>query len=390
MMPEIAGKPDPSPAPQLHDPIRGLLRAGKNDEAIIKLCSMIVTRPDDLVAKELLFDAFFQKRDWPPAFALIEELARGQPDHARLQRALIITLSNMKRYDEAITQALPYVERHGEDLTILDVLKVAHFYTGKTSEAIRFGQRGIELRDVQAGRIPAAATRSEPSGPPSGQNVISFSLWGAAPHYCYGAMINLVLSRTIYPGWTCRFYLDAAVPGGCVAFLLDNGADVRNIEDEYPGVGLFQRFLVMNDPAVGRFLVRDCDARLSQPEADLVRQWIDSDYPFHVVRDHVLHNELMIGCLWAGRTDCGIDIVALMRRYFAGAPTARYGHDQFMLGRQLWPLIRSRCLVHDKYYQLPGVHTVALTDPQSHFGAGHQNLKAVLGEVETLGIPRVL
>ena len=389
-MNEIASKSDPSPAPPIHDSIRALLRAGKNDEAIVKLCAITVTRPDDLIARELLFDAFFQKHDWPPAIALIEELVRGQPDNPRLQKALIITLSNMKRYDQAIAQALPYAERHGEDLTILDVLKVAYFYTGKTSEAIRFGQRGIELRDAQACGIPAAATLREPSGPPSGRNVISFSLWGAAPHYCYGAMINLVLSRAVYPGWTCRFYLDAAVPGGCVAFLLDNGADVRNIEDEYPGVGLFQRFLVMNDPAVGRFLVRDCDARLSAPEADLVRQWIDSGYPFHVVRDHVLHNELMIGCLWGGRTDCDIDIVALMRRYFGGAPTARYGHDQFMLGRQLWPLIRSRCLVHDKYYRLPGVDTVALTDPQSHFGAGHQNLKAVLGEVEALGIPRVL
>ena len=113
-------------------------------------------------------------------------------------------------------------------------------------------------------------------------------------------------------------------------------------------------------------------------------------FPFHVVRDHVLHNELMIGCLWAGRTDCGIDIVDLMRRYFAGGPNAKYGHDQLMLGRQLWPLIRSRCLVHDKYYRLPGVHEVALTDPKSHFGAGHQNIKSVLAEAEQLGIPRVL
>jgi hypothetical protein len=222
--------------------------------------------------------------------------------------------------------------------------------------------------------------------------VISFSLWGTAPFYCYGAMINLVLSRTIYPGWSCRYYVDATVPRPCVAFLRDNGADVRNMEDEYPGVGLFQRFLVMNDPAVGRFLVRDCDARLSGGEADLVQQWIDSDYPFHVVRDHVLHNELMIGCTWAGRTDCGIDIVELMRRYFGSTsgPTARYGHDQFMLGLMLWPLIRERCLVHDKYYRLPGVNTVPLRDPNSRFGAGHQNINAVLEEVERLEIPRRL
>lgn len=380
----------PSASPQPYDPVRALLRAGKNDEAIVQLCGMVVTRPHDLIARELLFDAFFQKRDWEPAIVLAEDLFRHQPGNVRLHKQLIVTLSNMKRYDEAIIQATRYVERYGEDLSILDVLKVAHFYTGKVDAAIRDGQRGIEIRDIAACRNPPDVAVVVPSTPPTGENVISFSLWGTMPFYNYGAMINLVLSRTVYPGWSCRYYVDATVPRACVAFLADNGADVRRIEDEYPGVGLFQRFLVMNDQAVGRFLVRDCDARLSAAEADLVRQWIDSGYPFHVVRDHVLHNELMIGCLWAGRTDCGIDIVALMRRYFAGVPTARYGHDQFMLGRELWPLIRGISLVHDKYYRLPGVHTVALTDPQSRFGAGYQNTAAVLAEAERLGVPRVL
>ena len=388
-MSEAASGSVPRP-PQPYEPIRALLRAGKNNEAIVKLCAILVTRPGDLAAKELLFDAFYQKRDWEPAFALADELARAQPDNARLQRALIATLSNMKRFDETIVRAARYIERHGEDLTMLDALKVAHFYSGKIDEAIRYGQRALGLRDAEACRTPPRVAMSEPSGPPSGRNVISFSLWGPAPFYSYGAMINLVLSRTVYPGWSCRFYVDAAVPHACVAFLADNGADVRRIEDEYPGVGLFQRFLVMNDPAVGRFLVRDCDARLSAAEADLVQQWIDSNYPFHAVRDHVLHNELMIGCLWAGRTDCGIDIVELMRRYFSFGPTAKYGHDQIMLGRMLWPLIRGRCLVHDKYYRLAGVHTLPLPDPKSHFGAGHQNAAAVLAEVERLGIPRVL
>ena len=318
-----AGGSVPKVAPQVYDHIRALLRAGKNDEAIVKSCAIAVIRPDDLIARELLFDGYFQKRDWLPALALAEELVRRQPDVARLQKALIATLSNLKRYDETIAQACRYIVRHGEDLTMLDALKVAYFYTGKTADAIRYGQRALELRDAEACDNPPPVTMTEPSGPPADANVISFSLWGAVPFYCYGAMINLVLSRTVYPGWTCRFYVDGAVPRPCVAYLRDNGADVRNIEDEYPGVGLFQRFLVMNDRAVGRFLVRDCDARLSAAEADLVRQWIDSGYPFHVMRDHVLHNELMIGCLWAGCTDCGIDIVDLMRRYFTAGPTAK-------------------------------------------------------------------
>ena len=380
----------PKVAPEVYDHIRKLLWAGKYDDAIVMSCAISIIRPDDIIAKELLFDAFSQKRDWLPALALAEELARRQPDVTRRKKMLITTLSNMKRHDEAITQAYQYIVQHGEDLTMLDVLKVAYFYTGKIEEAVRYGQRALELRDAEACANPPAVAVREPSAPPAGQNVISFSLWGKAPVYAYGAMINLLLSRTIYPGWTCRFYVAADVPRPCIAYLRDNGADLRNIEDEYPSVGPIQRFLVMNDRTVGRFLVRDCDARLSAEEAGHVREWIDSGYPFHVMRDEVLHNDLMLAGLWAGRTDCGIDIVDLMRRYFTDGPNANYGQDQRMLGRMLWPLIRNRCLVHDKYYHLADVHEVKLSDPKSHFGAGHQKTAAVLKEVERLKIPRVL
>ena len=91
-----------------------------------------------------------------------------------------------------------------------------------------------------------------------------------------------------------------------------------------------------------------------------------------------------------GRTDTGIDIVALMRRYLTAGPTMIYGEDQRMLGSMLWPLIRAHCLVHDKYYSLPGIHARGLPDLKSHFGASRQNPNAVRGEAEQLGIPREL
>ena len=197
-MPSVTGS-IPATATRPHEPIRVLLRAGKNDEAIAKLCAIIVTRPDDLDAKELLFDAFFQSRNWQPAVVLAEELVRRAPQVPRLHKALIATLSNMKRYDDAIARALPYIDQHGNDLAILDVLKVAHFYTGKIDEAIRYGQRGIEIRDAEACANPPAMAVTEPSGR-SGRNVISYSLWGTAPFYSYGAMINLVLEPHHLPG----------------------------------------------------------------------------------------------------------------------------------------------------------------------------------------------
>jgi tetratricopeptide (TPR) repeat protein len=389
-MPDPASVAAPKVAPELYNHIRALLRAGRNDQAIARACAITVILPDDLVAKELLFNGFFQKRDWLPALAVAEDLVRRQPGVARLQSSMIATLSNLKRYDEAIAKAFEYIVRHGEDAAMLDALKVAHFYQGKTDEAVKFGQRAMELRDAEVCQSAPAISVVDPTTPPIGPNVISFALWGSKPIYCYGAMINLVLSRKVYPGWICRYYVDATVPRSCVAYLRDNGAEIFNIEDEYPNAGQLQRFLVMNDHTVGRFLVRDCDARLSVEEAKLVQGWIDSGKSFHVIRDHILHNALMMAGLWGGRTDNGIDIVALMRGYFKGGATAIYGDDQRMLGSVLWPLIRGRCLVHDRCYRLSGVQEVTPSERKDHFGAGYQNPIAVRAEAERLGIPRDL
>jgi hypothetical protein len=61
-MSDIAGGTAHQLAPQPYESIRASLRARRNNDAIVKLCAIVVTRPDDLAAKELLFDAFFQKR----------------------------------------------------------------------------------------------------------------------------------------------------------------------------------------------------------------------------------------------------------------------------------------------------------------------------------------
>src|SRR3954470_1794823 len=172
MIDKVAGPAIPQ-LPLPHAAIRALLRAGRNDDAIVELCAITVTRPDDLVARELLFDAFFQKRQWEPALVLAQDLTRRQPDVPRLQKALIGTLSNMRRYEESIAQASRYIDRHGDDLTMLDALKVAHFYTGRIAEAIRYGQRALELRDAEACGKPPPGAIAVPSGPPQGDNVIS-------------------------------------------------------------------------------------------------------------------------------------------------------------------------------------------------------------------------
>ena len=143
---------------------------------------------------------------------------------------------------------------------------------------------------------------------------------------------------------------------------------------------LYARFLPLADVTVARFLSRDCDSRLNETEAELVAAWAESGRPFHVIRDHVLHTEPVMGQLWGGRCDCGVDIKALIR----SLASSKYGYDQAMLAFKLWPMIRNHALVHDRHYRLAGVHTVPIT--AERLGAGYQNLAAIRKEIDRLGV----
>jgi tetratricopeptide (TPR) repeat protein len=360
-------------------PIRQLLHAGRNDEAIARLQQMLAAEPGDVAARELLFDAQFQRRNWPAALAELEIIRQAKPDSPRHRALLISTLSNAGRYEEAAAEATRYLKQYGENIGVLNVLKVAYFNLGKLDIAVRCGQRVLELHDAICWQKSDGALLG-PSAGRSGKSVIAFSLWGRHAAYNYGALINLALAPKVYPGWVCRFYLGAGVPQPVIDHLVRGGAELVPATT-FPDVpALYARFLPLADPTVARFLSRDTDSRLNETEAGLVAAWIQSGLPFHVIRDHVLHTEPLMGQLWGGRADCGLDIRALMRSF----SSAKYGFDQAMLAFKVWPLIRNNALVHDRHYRLPGVHTVPITFEE--LGAGYQNLTMIRQEIERLGI----
>ena len=253
--------------PLPHAPIRQLLNAGRNDEAISLLTSALAAKPYDLAARELMFDAQFQKRSWNEALAELEILRKAKPDSLRYRTFLISTLSNMKRYSESAAEAKDYLAQHGENIGVLNNLKVAYFYLGKIDEAVRCGQRVLELHDAEAWRHFDGAQLA-PSEGRTGKSVISFSLWGRHAAYNYGALINMALARKVYPGWMCRFYVGADVPQAVIDRLLGAGAEVVPFPADVPP--MYARFLPLADPAVARFLSRDTDSRLNEAEAESV------------------------------------------------------------------------------------------------------------------------
>ena len=63
------------------------------------------------------------------------------------------------------------------------------------------------------------------------------------------------------------------------------------------------RFLLLGDPTVSMFIVRDSESRLRLREKAAANEWISSGKPFHSMRDHPLHNDPMMGGNSGGNND---------------------------------------------------------------------------------------
>jgi hypothetical protein len=254
----------------------------------------------------------------------------------------------------AYLRALPHMRT---DPNLYDGLAHACASAGRTDEARMHGLKALELKNEETASISGLPL---PALPPRDvqreRQVIAFSLFGALPKYCETAVINVAQARKWLPEWVCRFYLDASVPLEVRHRLQEAGADVRIVSetDQAKIPGIMWRFLVLDDPSVDRYLLRDSDSLISAREASAVQAWVDGGQHFHVMRDHFNHAELLLAGMWGGVGGVFSQVREHMGDYFA-----RHAHlgrvvDQHFLRTYIWPTVRQSMLMHDSVFGFAG------------------------------------
>ena len=176
-------------------------------------------------------------------------------------------------------------------------------------------------------------------------SILSFSLWGDKPVYLRGAVENAKDAPRFYPGWTCRFYVDSAVPETLTDELKSHGAQVvRVVNDRGPFYGMYWRFFPMDDLDLAVMVSRDCDSRLTYREVAAVNVWLASYKVFHTMHDHPCHGTVpILGGMWGSRRIPNLNMKNLINgwnKYDA------YGVDQEFLAKMLWPNVRHDCMRH--------------------------------------------
>ena len=101
---------------------------------------------------------------------------------------------------------------------------------------------------------------------------------------------------------------------------------------------------------------RDLDALIVPREVSAVKDWIKSGKALHIMRDHPLHNNCIVGCCW------GMKLSKLERSMMSSAfamvsnstilyaNQEAYGEDQEFLRWYVWPWAVYNSISHDAYY----------------------------------------
>ncbi|MCY3006047.1 MAG: hypothetical protein NTV29_08715 [Planctomycetota bacterium] len=179
------------------------------------------------------------------------------------------------------------------------------------------------------------------------KRVISYSLYGTNPLYIEGALRNVRLVPSVYPGWTPRVYVSQEIDGAWIQRLEDLGAEVILKHRVDLVDGMFWRFLPAGDARLDAVIVRDTDSRPSRREAAAVEQWLESGKGLHLMRDHPEHQVLIMGGMWGCRGGAIRDIEALIHGW---GLWSRKGHDQVFLREVVYPRFAGDLLVHSELF----------------------------------------
>jgi protein O-GlcNAc transferase len=184
------------------------------------------------------------------------------------------------------------------------------------------------------------------------KRVISFSLWGDNPTYNIGAIKNAELAKIYYPDFECWFYVHKeTVPQLTITTIEQIGNSMiiykeGNLNECKP---MTWRFEAIDEENVEIMMSRDTDTRIWEREVLAVREWLNSDKIFHIMRDHPHHEFYILGGMFGTKKIPEIKSWSeYINHIYQYSPKM---YDQDFLRDIIYPLIKDRSFVHANFFK---------------------------------------
>ncbi|TRY79883.1 hypothetical protein TCAL_05108, partial [Tigriopus californicus] len=174
------------------------------------------------------------------------------------------------------------------------------------------------------------------------------------PLFCYG--------QPFVPGEivTCQenenvFFYDFET-GQCQPYLY-GGCSGPQTQNFFQTVEECEKMCDLVRRPVDLYASRDLDSRFSLREQAAVQEWLDSDEPMHIMRDHPRHKIEILGAAWGthlkrknARGRWIKSWIKILNDTEAWASRQSKGPDQVILRRYVWPWARRSSIQHDSYF----------------------------------------
>jgi len=179
---------------------------------------------------------------------------------------------------------------------------------------------------------------------------IVFQIWGNNPLFLIGMIENIKLATIIYPSWKVRIYY-SDIPDHFLIRL--KKCNIELISEKINDKIKYQiwRILPLFDKRVDIFICRDADSRLNYREKAAVDDWLESEKPLHIMRDHPIGHKTLI---LAGM--CGFNNIIIKKTIKIKDSSLIHqlrlndvDSDQEFLRKIIFPFFSSNHLAHDKY-----------------------------------------
>lgn len=310
------------------------------------------------------FKTAMAQRDYSAACTAAQGALKIMPQHMGVIADYALCLMRQQHYTQAHALYMriydaPSALQAQAGQTWLDGLAEVCGWLGLREDTQRYGKQSLERSSARHSHGPSHPLANSPPAfqPDQPQrNIIAFTLFGDSPRYCESAVANVHVAKELFPHWRCRIYLDGSVPLSVHQRLQEAGAQIIDMSGAaQDGIHpLMWRFLVVDDPEVDRYLIRDADSLLSEREQAAVAQWVASDYWFHHMRDYFTHTELILAGLWGGCRGGLMTLKPLMQAWLARQTDVTRFADQIFLREIVWPTLHRSVMSHDDWFDFHG------------------------------------
>lgn len=183
-------------------------------------------------------------------------------------------------------------------------------------------------------------------------NCFSFCLYGDKPKYTIGMCRNVQIINEFYPDWRIYIALGEGVPEDIVNVLGGQRNVVLRKTGKEGGINMHLRFFFFDEPDVEVMVVRDADSRIHARDRWCINRWLQGDWLTMITRDHINHNNNILGGLWGIRKGCfqeGITMKYLYKNLIkiimSQEYTFEYGDDQITLSDGIYPLLVKKAII---------------------------------------------